>query len=125
MKRNMADIVLQDALRDRSFAGLFPYASNTPMKVFAGNEPAVPVAVIVEALDDMQAGSANSKVASGAKERIAPKVNMCMSQCQQQHEACLQAAGGSMSAVPKDAWAQCNASLMNVCIPKCMMSSQQ
>jgi len=118
----MTEVVLRDATRDRSFAGLFPYASNAPMKVFAGNEPAVPVSVLVDALDEMQGGSASGAAQAGAQSQLAPQLNACMAQCQKQHESCVQSAanGGPLSSVSSSAWGKCHQDLVNVCLPQCM-----
>lgn len=122
----MTDVVLQDATRDRSFAGLFPYASNVPMKVFAGNEPSVPVSVLVDALDEMQGGGASQGTQAAAQARLAPQLSACMAQCQKQHESCLQSAaqGGSLSSVQSADWGKCQQNLMQMCIPKCMGGNQ-
>lgn len=88
-----ADVVLRDALQNRSFAGLFPYASNAPMKVFAGNEPAVPVSVLVDALDAMQGGNAPNSGAKKMKYAAAARADSCQMGCMQSFESCMKSGG--------------------------------
>lgn len=83
-----ADVVLTDAMQDRSFAGLFPYSNNGPMKVFAGNEPSVPVSVLVDALDSLQAGS-GSKGAAKAMHVAAAAHEPCMAACSAHNNKCM------------------------------------
>ena len=122
----MTDTVLFEAIRDRSFAGLFPYSNNTPMKVFAGHEPSVPVSVLIDALDEMQAGGASHAARAGAKASLVPQFGACVNQCQKQHESCLQMAtnGGSLSSLQGGDWNKCHQSLMNVCMPQCSQNQQ-
>jgi hypothetical protein len=84
-----ADVVLKDAIQDRSFAGLFAYSSNVPMKVFAGNEPAVPVSVLVDALDTLQGGSAPKGAAQAMQYAASAQLSSCQKSCLAQHEACM------------------------------------
>lgn len=83
------DVVLTDALQDRSFAGLFAYSSNVPMKVFAGNEPSVPVSVLVDALDAMQAGKAPKAAARNMQYAAAANPSSCHASCMQSMQVCL------------------------------------
>ncbi len=91
----MADTVLGDAIKYRSFAGLFPYSSNAPMKIFAGNEPSVPVSVMVDALDAMQRGGASRDDQAVAKSHLNHQPNACVAQCAIQHTSCVNLARGS------------------------------
>lgn len=92
-----ADVVLRDALQNRSFAGLFPYASNVPMKVFAGNEPAVPVSVLVDALDTLQAGQAPRGAAKQMQYAAAVRPSECHTACHRSLEMCMQNGGDQSS----------------------------
>ncbi len=102
-------------MRDRSFAGLFPYASNAPMKVFAGNQPAVPVSVLVDALDTMQGGGATKGQAEQMRYAAGAKLSACQSTCQAQYQQCAASAQGST-----DAAKACHASAQS-CAAKCPM----
>jgi hypothetical protein len=84
-----SDIVLNDALQDRSFAGLFAYSSNAPMKVFAGHDPAVPVSVLVEALDTLQGGCAPKGAAPAMHHAASAQLKSCQKSCLTQHETCM------------------------------------
>lgn len=85
-----SDQVLKDGLRDRSFAGLFAYTSNVPMKVFAGNEPAVPVSVLVDALDALQSGHASKHGAAQMHGAATAHMSKCQEACMGMHGACMQ-----------------------------------
>jgi hypothetical protein len=93
----MTDTVLGDAIKYRSFAGMFPYSCNAPMKIFAGNEPSVPVSVMVDALDAMQRGGASRSDLAVAKSHLNHKPNDCVAQCTTQHTKCLNSVRGSTS----------------------------
>jgi hypothetical protein len=97
----MADVVLQEAMKDRSFAGLFPYANNTPQKVFAGQEPYVPVAVVVDALDELQSGGGGGGYATGGSMQQAASMQLqaCHLKCKQVHESCMQQSGSAPQCV--------------------------
>lgn len=89
-----ADNLLMDALQDRSFAGLFAYSSNVPMKVFAGQEPTVPVSALVDALDALQGGSAPKGAVRAMHDAASAQLSGCQKACLNQHEACM-AGGGN------------------------------
>jgi len=106
-----ADVVLKDALQDRSFAGLFAYSSNVPMKVFAGNEPAVPVSVLVDALDALQGGSAPMGAAKAMQYAAAAQPSACQNSCMQSFQACMASGGSESTCVPQ----------ANACASQCPM----
>jgi hypothetical protein len=93
----MTEAVLGDAIKYQSFAGMFPYSSNAPMKTFAGNEPSVPVSVMVNALDAMQRGAASRGALAEAKSHLNHQPNDCVAQCTTQHTSCLNLVRGSTS----------------------------
>ena len=94
-----SDIVISDAIQDRSFAGLFAYSSNVPMKVFAGNEPTVPVSVLVDALDALQGRNAPSGVARSMQYAAAAHPTGCQTSCLQSFETCVKGGGDQGSCV--------------------------
>jgi hypothetical protein len=106
-----ADVVLKDAMQDRSFAGLFAYSSNVPMKVFAGNEPSVPVSVLVDALDTLQGGSAPKGAAQAMQYAASAQLSGCQASCMAQHESCMSGgnAPGTCVASTQACAAQCPA----------------
>jgi hypothetical protein len=96
-----ADVVLMDGLRDRSFAGLFAYSSNVPMKIFAGNEPSVPVSVLIDALDTLQGGQASKGGAAQMHGAASAHIHHCQADCMLEHSTCMMTAGvgGAQSCV--------------------------
>ena len=72
---SVSDIQTVLAEQPRTFAGLFAYDSNVPMKVFAGQTPCVPI----PALLDMAAGTGNEEVVAGGGK--APDNASCQSSC--------------------------------------------
>lgn len=84
-----ANLILAEGLRDRSFAGLFPYETNTPQKVFAGNQPYVPVSTMVDALDALQKGKGpGSPYAAGLYQAAVGRKDECRDGCMQTLQAC-------------------------------------
>ena len=57
MQTPATQVVLAAAGEDRSYAGSFAYDSQTPMKVFMGDVPCVPLPTVVDALDAQSAGA--------------------------------------------------------------------
>jgi hypothetical protein len=94
-----ADLVIRDARQSRSFAGLFAYSSNVPMKVFAGNEPCVPVSVVVDALDTIQQGGASKHEAAHMKKHMDPGMSACQEVCMQEHAHCMLAPSNAQACV--------------------------
>ena len=82
-----SNIILREGLRDRSFAGPFAYVQNTPQKVFAGNEPYVPLPTMVHALDALQQGKGpGDPYAAGMQKAAAGHLSQCHRECLQSHQ---------------------------------------
>ena len=96
---SVADILIKDGMQDRSFAGLFAYSSNVPMKVFAGNEPTVPVSALVDALDMLQSGSAPKGAAKAMQYAASPQLSDCQKTCLAQHQTCMSSGSNPGSCV--------------------------
>jgi hypothetical protein len=112
----MSDIILGDAMKDRSFAGLFPYEKNGPMKVFAGDAPVVPPETQVNAAI---VGLGEAIVAG----QMADKAPRCFPQCQKMYNECMKGArhGDTPfgSDVPDASWSACKA-LSSMCLIECV-----
>jgi len=80
-KRASMDVIVNFMEADPSFAGIGAYYSNVPMKVFMGNEPTVPVAVVAEALNRLQLGGASPQDKTTMKHKLQP--DACMNTCLQ------------------------------------------
>jgi hypothetical protein len=103
---------------DPSFAGVGAYYSNVPMKVFMGNEPALPVAVAAEALDKLQAGAAGPQHKAAMQQRA--QSNSCMSSCldnasKQCQQVLKSTAGGAADSMAK----QCMQASKSFCSTSC------
>ena len=61
MQTASAQLVMQAAAEDRSYAGAFAYDSQTPHKVFMGEVPCVPLPTVVDALDQSAGQGAGLK----------------------------------------------------------------
>jgi hypothetical protein len=92
----MANLVKDFLQADPSFAGAGAYYNQTPMKVFMGNEPAVPAVVVAAALDQLQGGMATPSQAGATKAALMPSAAQaaCMAQAQATC-AMIQGAGGA------------------------------
>jgi hypothetical protein len=92
----MANLVKDFLQADPSFAGAGAYYNQTPMKVFMGNEPAVPAVVVAAALDQLQGGMATPSQAGATKAALMPDAMQaaCMAQAQATC-AKIQGAGGA------------------------------
>lgn len=80
-KRANMEVIVNYMEADPSFAGIGAYYSNVPMKVFMGNEPCVPAAVVAEALDRLQFGGASPQDKTNMKQKLQP--DACMNTCLQ------------------------------------------
>lgn len=75
---------------DPSFAGPGAYYTQTPEKVFMGNEPCLPAVVVAKALQEMQQGMASPAHTQHSKKAL--NVPPCLNQCMAAHHACVNAA---------------------------------
>ena len=79
---------------NNSFCGPFCYESNVPMKVFAGNQAAVPTAFVLEALAQMQQGGSTEKqVYAMGKSLTATDMETCPSTCNADFVTCISQTG--------------------------------
>jgi hypothetical protein len=85
----MAQWLALEATKDRNFAGPWAYYSNVPMKVFAGNEAAVPTSFMIEALAQMQAGKARSQDVYAASNTLDVQLPVCRQDCAAGYQSCV------------------------------------
>lgn len=112
----MAGIIYESAMKDLSFAGPYPYASNTPQKVFAGEERSVPIGYVMEALNEIQSGQAAPVHTAIIKGALHPKQTSCMSKCQNEFNNCL---GGDMTKASSDQVVMCSKKFKDECMASC------
>ncbi len=76
------------ALRDRSFAGPYPYSDSTPFKILAGNEKSMPLPDLMQVLDSIQRGQ-GSQYAAAMKGTVTAQVPELDTKCSRIFEMCL------------------------------------
>ena len=95
------DVVVNFMQADPSFAGVGAYYSQSPAKTFMGAEPCIPLAVVAEALDQMQKGGASPKHVSASKHALKADHTSCAALCTMSSQTqCANAAQKAMAAGP-------------------------
>ena len=107
----------QMAFADRSFAGPFPYATNTPEKVFAGIEKPVPLAAVQEIISEgLVNGGGGGTSDAQIRRAVAPQL-LCATDCSEQFFQCVVGGGGRLDGA---SLGQCKDSVLNKCMSKCV-----
>ena len=78
------EALLSAAFQDRSYAGIFPYESQAPMKTFEGHVPCVPFPVMKDILEShASGGTANLKAQdiAGLRRVIGMDTASCSMKC--------------------------------------------
>lgn len=107
--RSATDILTAAALADRSFAGPFAYYLNTPAKVFSGETRSVPLDIVLEALEEMQAGIGEHH-APAMQGVLKADDGLCEQACSEKFQKCASSHPGDYGVCVKE---------LNQCIPSC------
>ena len=90
-----AEILLNAANQDRSYAGAFAYESQTPHKVFMGQSPCVPLPTVMEVIQgSAPAGPGDMNT---LRKVIGMDVASCSAQCTPQMHSCLASTSGNLA----------------------------
>ena len=119
MQADLQTRLQQMAFADRSFAGPFPYATNTPEKVFAGIEKPVPLIAVQELIEENLGGGGGGGSVSDAQIRkaVSPMIG-CMGGCNEEFFKCV--AGKAKSGLDGAVLSSCNASVLQNCMSHCL-----
>jgi hypothetical protein len=109
--RSAADVVTSAALADSSFAGPFAYYTNSPAKVFAGEMRPVPLEVMVEALEEMQAGHGAGQHAAAMHGVLKSQDGACEQACSKKFQQCADSHPGDYGVCVQQ---------LAQCIPTCL-----
>lgn len=122
-----AEVIVNAAAQDNSYAGAFAYESQAPRKVFMGESPCVPMPTVAQALEKTAAaghgggGALSSQEVEALRKVIGMDVAGCAAQCTLPMWECMsQVPGKTLSEKMQDKSAQVCNQRARACYQSCL-----